>query len=180
MGGQEPGDVIWTTSAAPLIIHERVVELLTHSALTGWSTYPVEVHSKSGRVVPGYAGLAVSGRCGPVDISRSAIGLRQMPGGWFPYFRGHFFVPDTWDGSDLFMAAPDHLGKVSTMRFLSARGRQVLRGAKVRNLSLIRLTESQTDTSVYTIGLQHLLPADFERRLALAYAEAGVPRPTHI
>jgi hypothetical protein len=130
--------------------------------------------------VPGYAGMAISGRCGPVDLSRSAIELREMPGGWFPYFRGHFFVPDTWDGSDLFMAVPDQLGKLSTARFISARGCQVLTRAKIRNLDFISLTESRTNTSVYTIGLQHLLPADFEQRIALACAEAGVPRPIQI
>jgi hypothetical protein len=180
MGSAAPSPVIWTTSAGPLILHESVLDLLAHERVSGWSTYPVEVYAKSGEPVPGFAGLAITGRCGPVDLSRSAIELREYPGGWVPHFRGHYFVPDTWDGTDLFMEAPDQLGKTSTSRFLSPRGYSILKRARVRNLRFVRLTESLRATDVYTIGLQHLLPRNFQHRVAQAYTAAGVPRPSWI
>lgn len=69
--------------------------------LTGFSTYPVRpTHNR--KPVPGYRGLAVSGRCGRVDESR---------GTWLevnkPFrrrvLRGMYFDEKSWDGSDFFL-----------------------------------------------------------------------------
>ena len=180
MGSPEPGDIVWTTYAAPLIVHTRVIDLLAHHKFTGWTTYPVEVHTKSDRLVPDYFGLSITGRCGRVDLSRSAIEIQEYPGGWIPHFRGHYFIPDTWDGSDLFMEAPDQLGRVSTWRMMTGTLKRALAKAKVKNILVRRLTDKRVNTSVYTIGQEHLLPPDYEQRLQAAYAEAGVPRPSWI
>jgi hypothetical protein len=74
------------------------------------------------------------------------------------------------------MEMPDSLGKVTASRFVTERVRSTLQEAQVGNLRFARLTEEMVACSVYTIGLKHLLPADFERRVAIAYDEAGVPR----
>lgn len=176
MGGGVPSDVIWTTSAHPLIVHGRVIDLFRANGFTGWSTYAVEVYAKDERVIPDYYGLTITGRCARQDLSRSSILLVQMPGGWVPRFHGHYFDPASWDGSDLFMEAPDQLGKVSMWRCVTERVWRVLRQAKVGNLLFQRLPDVSVSTSVYD-GLRHLLPVDFKDRLATAYAEAGVPRP---
>ena len=178
MGSAIPSDIIWTTSATPIIVHARVLEVFQHHQFTGWSTYPVAVWTKAGELAPDYFGLAINGRCARVDLSRSTSELREYPGGWVPHFRGHFFVPDTWDGSDLFMEAPDQAGKISAKRMMTDTVRRALAKAKVRNLELCSLPDESVSTSVYTIALQHLLPPDFEQRVAEAYAHAGVPRPS--
>lgn len=59
MGGKIPSDVVWTTSAVPLIVSDRVIEVLTKCRFTGWSTYPVKLIHGSGDEVAGYQGLAI-------------------------------------------------------------------------------------------------------------------------
>ena len=71
MGGP-PKDFIWTTSLFPKIVSQRVVDVLHSNRFTGWTTYPVEVYAKDGQRIEGYAGLAIVGRCGPLDKTPSA------------------------------------------------------------------------------------------------------------
>jgi hypothetical protein len=177
MGSGTPGNVIWTVNAHPVFVHARVLELFEANGFTGWTSYPAEVVSKSGVAIPDYFLLGIIGRCGPVDLSRSRIVLLEYPGGWIPHFRGRYFDPDTWDGSDLFMHAPDSLGKVMLHRFVTDPVRRALRRAKIYNLDFERPTDSYVPTNNYTIGLRHLLPDNFEARVAATYAKGGVPRP---
>lgn len=177
MGSAAPGDVIWTTSAHPLIVSARVVELLRSQQLTGWSTYPVRVFDKAGHERDGFAGLAVTGRCGPIDLSKSTVEVRQYPGGHFPEFHGHFFDPATWDGSDFCVPAPDAEGRVSLDRIVSARVVQLFKHNRITNLRLVALSDARISTSVFEVGLQHLLPADFHARVSSAYRAAAVLPP---
>lgn len=180
MGGAMPLDVVWTTLGAPLVVSSRVIRLLKTSGFTGWDTYPVELVDKAGHFVPGYAGLMVSGRCDPVDLSRSELVLREFPGGWFPKLRGHFFPPESWDGSDLFMERKDERG--STTLTIHATGRliQSLRRERIKNFHIEPIAEVEMGTSVYGIGKAYRLPLDLDARLAEAYARAGVPRPAAV
>jgi hypothetical protein len=107
MGSGTPGDLIWTTSGAGLILSEIAVGLLKAAGCTGWRTFPAQVFGKDGREYEGYYGLSVLGRCGPIDYSRSAIVWRKFPGGLFPYFKGEYFEPASWDESDMFMERAD-------------------------------------------------------------------------
>lgn len=180
MGTAEPGDVVWTSDVFPLVVHARVVDVLDRHHLTGWDTFDVDVYSKSGRRVPDYHGIAIHGRCGRVDLSRSAIELRLMPRGWWPDFRGHFFDEGSWDGSDLFMDRPDSQGTSTGFRFVSRRVVDAFSKAKVRNIAFCALSEERVATTTYSIGSSHLLPPDFSERLRAAYATAGVEPPSWI
>jgi hypothetical protein len=177
MGASEPGDVIWTTSAYPLIVHIRVLDLLASRGFTGWSSHALDVWTKSGKRLSDYAALIISGRCGRAELTRSNIVLSEYPGGWHPQFLGHFFAEESWDGYDFFMEMPDSLGHITGNRFVTQQVRDALNQAGVGNLRFTRLTETRVLCSVYTIGLRHLLPADFEGRVERAYKEAGVQRP---
>ena len=177
MGGGTPGDVIWTTSAAPVVVHARVVALLREHAFTGWATYPVTVAAKSGDLHPDYFGLAITGRCGPIDLARSAVALVEYPGGWVPHFEGHYFDPDSWDGSDLFMERPDALGHLTMSRLCTDRVRHALERAKIRGLRFTALPEVRVSTAVFAIGSPHRLPPDYAARLEAAYVKVGVPQP---
>jgi hypothetical protein len=179
-GGATPGDIIWTTSGCPLIVHERVLELFRRLQFTGWGFYPVQVSTKTGEQLHGYHGLTITGRCGPVDLARSEVVLRQLPGGtaaWLPHFLGHYFPPESWDESDLFMESPDSMRKRTCRRFVTQRVRDAILGAKITNVALTRLTEVCVIASTYTVGSKHLLPLDYGNRVEVAYKAAGVPRP---
>ena len=180
MGAALPADIIWTTSGCPLIVHARVIDLFEMHGLTGWTGYPVQVRAKNGTRLPDYIGLSITGRCGPIDLTRSEIVLRQFPRGWIPYFQGHFFAHDTWDGSDLFMESADALGKVTARRFVGPRTHKLLRQINAPNLKFGRLSEHSLACSIFEIGLRHLLPPDYADRVAFAYERSKVPRPPFV
>ena len=105
MGSAKPDAVVHTTYATPIIFADSVVQLLRSHEFTGWSLYEVAVHDKQGKRVPGYQGFAVTGRCGDIDWARGIEVSRIRPAGIFPVWKGLFFDPDSWDGSDFFMPA---------------------------------------------------------------------------
>jgi hypothetical protein len=160
-----------------MIVSDRVIRIFEEHRFTGWSTYPVAVSDRSGHEIEGYAGLAITGRCDPVDIARSSVVLREYPAGWFPNFRGQFFDLDSWDGSDLFMERPDERGDFTVRRYATGRVARALQREKVRQLTVVSLTDVEIDAVGYRIGKPHRMPADFEQRVADAYASQGVPRP---
>jgi hypothetical protein len=108
---------------------------------TGWTTYPVELYDKAGQAVPGYHGLAVTGRTGPIDPDLSPVMTVPPPvpeGKAMPHRIGHRFWPETWDGSDLF--SPE-----GTMLVLGVQEvRDALVEAKVTNVESRRITEIET------------------------------------
>lgn len=90
-----PKDVIHSGVAITLI-SDRVVDILTSHGFTGWTTYPVDLRGKHGESIPGCQGLAVRGRCGALDDSRSTKYDQTFPGGVFPCWRGYFFPESSW------------------------------------------------------------------------------------
>jgi hypothetical protein len=59
--GQTPRDVM-AGDAALLLISERLRTVLRDGGFSGWTTYPARLRDKTGAVIPGYHGLAVTGR----------------------------------------------------------------------------------------------------------------------
>ncbi|MHB0935364.1 MAG: hypothetical protein ACYDCO_16640 [Armatimonadota bacterium] len=177
MGGATPSDIIWTGMGYPLIVSQRVADLLTANGLIGWETYDVIITGKDGSRIPGYHGIAIHGRCGRTDLSRCQIVLKEYPGGWYPSFKGCYFDPDSWDGSDFFMETPDAKGNASATKFITARVWKAFRKAKIANLQYERLDEVEVDTATFEISSAYRLPEDFKQRLMRAYQEAGVPIP---
>lgn len=145
--GSRALDFISTTDVAPKLVSDRVVAILR--PFTGWETYPVIVHGKDGKVIKGYAGLAVTGRCGPIDDTKS----RQIteppivPQG-LPRKRwlGLYFDLTSWDGSDLFV--PEGTGlTVATEAVKVAMGR-----AEISNVQFTSLTEAENMSSALLFG----------------------------
>jgi hypothetical protein len=120
-----------------LILHERVFDLLRAGGFSGWQPYPCEVIDKAGIRLGGYSGLAVRGRCGPIDNSRSIEFDKIMPGGTFKWWRGLFFDPATWDGSDFFMPTEGRSGLI----FVTEPVKKALERVKHIVLSRLDLVE---------------------------------------
>jgi hypothetical protein len=134
MGASAPGDIVRTTIAAPMIVSDRVVTILR--VFSGWITYPVKLIGKNGSQLPGYHGLAITGRCGPIDNARAIKFDKIMPGGIYPWWRGLYFDPMTWDGTDLFMPI-DRVGWI----FVVERVRRALERANVGDLVFTSLDD---------------------------------------
>jgi hypothetical protein len=136
--------------------------------------------SRRDRTEDGFYGMAVTGRCDRVDLLRSELVVRQYPGGWFPKFRGHFFAPESWHGSDLFMERAGEQGSTTLALQATAQLVRALRRERIKNLLMEHIAEVEVPTSVYGIGKAYRLPPDYEARLADAYARQGVPRPATV
>lgn len=134
MGGT-PRDVIWTTYAGPMIVRNTVVELFRAHEFTGWKTFPVEVYDRKGQNLPGYVGLAVYGRCGPIDNAQSEVIPHKYRPSGSPVLRGLYFDPSSWDGSDFFMTS------TTTWVFVRDSVKVALERAKVTNIAYRKLTE---------------------------------------
>jgi len=143
MGSAEPGDVNWTTHAAPIIISDSVVSLLRTHGFTGWSLYPVTVQNKQKQTVPGYSGLAITGRCGNLDDSMSVEVPRIFPAGIFPVWKGLLFEPTSWDGSDLFMPAQRF-----SFVFVVEAVKNAFERAKIRNVKFTPLDQFERSWTI--------------------------------
>ena len=139
MGAARPVDIIWTGFAVPVLVSERVVQILREGKFTGWDVTPVELRDKAGAHLPGYYFLSVLGRCGPIDYSRSETIQERLPGGWFPRLKGLYFDPATWDGSDIF------LPEGTRFKFAVEPVKRALVRAKVKNIVFTRLDEIELD-----------------------------------
>ena len=140
--GSRAYDLIGTTHVILKLISARVVSAL--APFTGWTTYPVEVYGRKGELIPGYRGLAVTGRCGPIDNRRSQprICPPPVPQGqpvrrWF----GLYFDSATWDGSDVFV--PEGTG----LTVVTEAVKVALQHNKITNVEFCQLTEAENASS---------------------------------
>lgn len=120
------------------LVSERFIDTLKAGGFSGWRTFPVTILGKDKQEISGYSGLAITGRCGPLDNSRSE--RRTLPAKWpavrpVPAWYGLYFDLSTWDGSDLFM--PEGTGFI----FVTEPAKSALEKAKLTNLHFTRLTE---------------------------------------
>jgi hypothetical protein len=131
---------MWTTFVAPIIVADSVVQVLRSHGFTGWSLYDVTVRDKQDQLIPGYSGLSVTGRCGNIDWASGIEVPRIFPAGIFPVWKGLFFDPESWDGSDFFMPA-EPVGYV----FVVEAVKKALERAKIRNMGFTPLAQFERD-----------------------------------
>jgi len=136
MGRRLPADLIWTDDATPLLLSARVVSLFRQHELTGWSTYEIDLFGKNGEPIPGYHGLSVTGRCGPIDNSMSKKVPKQFPAKVSTVWQGLYFDPSTWDGSSIFMPEGGW-GYI----LITEAVKRALETAKVKNVAFTCLEE---------------------------------------
>jgi hypothetical protein len=114
--------------------------------VTGWTSYPVDLRGPSGSSIADYHLLAVHGRCGPIDFSRSEIVRKKYPSGTFSEYRGIFFDLESWDKSGIFMPEND-IGAV----FVSEAAKSVILKLENANLTLEPLASVQWDEETKAI-----------------------------
>lgn len=127
-GKRKPADIIWL-GVAELAVSPMFLD--TVKQFTGWSTYPVEVYDGWGSLEPGYAGLAITGRCGRMLHNLSRV---EGEGKWAEYV-GLEFAPETWDGSDMFYPS------IGAGAIISKPLHDALRKAKITNYLATPLPE---------------------------------------
>jgi hypothetical protein len=141
MGARAPGEVVWTTLGFPVLVSEKMVELLRSAGASGWSAVPLQLYDKKNQHVGSHHYVCIHGRCGPLDEDRSAQLPRIYPGGVFPILRGLYFDPATWDGSDIFVP-----GKTAFILVVD-RVKEVFEQADVKNVTFTPLDEVERRAS---------------------------------
>lgn len=104
--GKNPKDFIWTDDTSILAVSDKFLSLLIRLKATGWASYPVVIKNNDGGSIEGYQGLAITGRSGPIDLSKSPrVQIPPSYDGGPPRFRRKGLPVDasSWDGSDLFV-----------------------------------------------------------------------------
>ena len=136
--GSQAMDVLWSDWIAIVVVSSRLVGVLRAIGATGWSTYPVDASDRNGAPLDGYAGLAITGRVGALDRTRSEIIQKPAPtptGTAYAMLKGLYFDEGTWDGSDIFLVE-DTLYIV-----VSERVKRALERARITNVRFTRLTD---------------------------------------
>ena len=128
--GKRPYDVVGSTILLHLV-SPRLRTALRSGGITGWDTLSVDTGSFA--LIRGYEVLRILGRCGPIDDSQSERVILPPPtksgravDGW----RGLYFDPVSWDGSDIF--GPPETGHI----FMTKRTADLVRQMKPSNASL--------------------------------------------
>ena len=156
-GGYLPRDVIWATWKAwlhaptdaatvqfhnylrCLLVNQRCVDALRTGGVTGWRLFPVEFEGKRGEPIEGYHGLAITGRCGSIDLS-AAWQVANGPG-IHHAIRGVSIPQNLWDGPDLFVPATGE-----DFIFATQRARDAFASSEITGVWLERIDGSLDDT----------------------------------
>lgn len=126
-------DVIVPSRVCPFVVSGKIIDALTENNITGWKATSVRI---AGKEDLRYYVLMITGRCGPVDYTKSERIIQKSPGGIdCPYLRGLYFDLDSWDGSDFFMA--EDVGFI----FTTEKVKKLLVRIKSRNVSFERITD---------------------------------------
>lgn len=134
--GRYPKDIM-TADVVMYVVSGKFIKVLKDNQFTGWSTFAVKPHDKRGEEIKGYKGLAVTGRCGKIDNSKSKwVKRKAIIGDAMVRVRyGYYFDPKSWDGSDIFLA--EGTGVV----FVVKKVKEALENAKISNVEFIKNTE---------------------------------------
>ena len=160
-GGKEPSQLFWNTVCDPFCVNEEVLRILKENELTGWKAIPATVTDKNKKKWKNYFAITVTGRTNHIDYMDSVIVFNKMPGGLFPSFKGLYFTPDTWDGSDIFMERADNNGKATAFVYVTKRLVDIFKKHKITNVDFLNFNEFEMDCSSVIIG------ADDEKYVAM-------------
>jgi len=135
--GKRYYDVIIPSSPFPYLVSDKIIDAFVQNSITGWKATSVKIVGKEDLK---YYVLMVTGRCGIVDRNRSEKIIQKSPGGIeCPYIRGLYFEPESWDGTDIFVA--DNVSWI----FCTEKVKTVIEEIKATNISFERNTDITID-----------------------------------
>jgi len=139
--GKNIYDLVGTGYSPLYLLSDNITNLLRDHKIIGWKTYPTMLYDRKGKEVKGYSIFSITGRCGPVDWSKSEKFVKDpfVPGGRAAnMLRGLYPNMDIWDGSDVFMPNDDSL-----YIFLTKKVRDLLIKNEATNILMEKVTEKE-------------------------------------
>jgi hypothetical protein len=136
--GSTAYDLVGCTFVELMLVSQAFCDAMEERRVTGWQTYPVELTGRHGERLTGYQGLAVTGRSGAIERSKSQEIIkppRNLAGKAKRWRRGLFFAPESWDGSDIFIP------EGSAWVLVTDRVKDAITDAGLTNIEFQRVTE---------------------------------------
>jgi len=138
--GKNVYDLIPTGFAYLYLVSEKVHDLLRSNKVSGWNTFPVKVFDSQKNEISGYYGFSVTGRCGPIDSSKSKKVNKPAPtpyGKPYDALEGLYFLPGSWDGSEIF--SPSNTAHT----FVTEKVKELFEQERITNAEFEKITESE-------------------------------------
>jgi hypothetical protein len=165
-GASEPSNLFWNMVTEPFCINQATVDILKQSSLSGWSIIPVTVKNKFGAILAdNYFAMTVHGRTNPIDYLKRDIVIKQMAGGKFPYFKGLYFDPESWDGSDIFMTKADVDGKKTAFIYVTKKFVDTFKKHKIANISFENFNDFEIDCFAIQVSATDELKKKIEDKI---------------
>ena len=154
--GKNLYDIVSTGYAGLYLFSDKVINVLINNKITGWKTYPCILLDKNNKEVKGYSIFSVMGKCGSIDLSKSATLEKIIVEGGKPtkMLKGLYFDINTWDGSDVF--SPE--GTMFT--FITRKVRNILLKENIPNIlmsDIIDYEQISTDDEFKNISDEEVL-----------------------
>jgi hypothetical protein len=168
-GTSEPSNLFWNKVGDPFCLNKQVVDLFNQNQITGWTTTPALVSNRLlNKTIDDYFAVSVNGRVGPINFLKSDIVFKQYPGGKFPHFKGLYFEPESWDGSDIFMTKPDQYGRITGFMYVTKRFVDVFRKNNITNIRFINFNDYLIDCGMVKIGAPESLKKEIDAKIKCA------------
>jgi len=141
--GTKLHDILNTGYVSLFLISEKMRDILEENNLTGWKTFPITLLDKQKKEILGYYGFSITGRCGPIDYSKSQIMQKRFieNGPLWNFYKGLHIDLDKWDGCDFFLPEGNFGIKIT------AKTADILKKNKISNVFLENLVDVETDES---------------------------------
>lgn len=164
-GGQEPGSLFWNQVNDPFCIHNDLLDILRKNEISGWSAIPVTIESKNGIKNSSFSALKIHGRANAIDYLESDVVFVQTPRGRSASFKGLYFEPESWDGSDLFMSRSDNYGKSTAFVYASKKLVEIFKKAKVKNIKFTNFNDFEIWCPTITICANESYKSQLENKI---------------
>lgn len=131
--GRCKADIIGTGSVSLYLFSSQLIQVFRAENVTGWYSTPVRFDDETASYGE-YQALSVVGRCGAIDFARSRLVEKRKADRKEKWWRGLYFDPESWDGSDIFTpAGTAHV-------FMVARVAELLRLCDIDGATLVALS----------------------------------------
>jgi len=171
-GSSEPSNLFWNMVTETFCVNKTLVDLLQNANISGWTGISTTVLTKSGnKSIDNYFAVTVNGRANSIDYLRTDIIFEQLPGGQFPFFKGLFFDPESWDGSDIFMTRFDNNRKSKYTAFIYVTKKFVdtFKKNKVTNIRFVNFNDYTTDCEIIKSGATELFKRAIDEKVEKAH-----------
>lgn len=144
--GKEFRDTLDTGWAGLYLMSDKMKSLLQENKLTGWKSFSIRLLDKKENELQGYSGLSITGKCGPIDISKSEVFKKRLvPNGpRCTFYKGLYVGLDEWDGSDFFLPRHNY-GTITTTKAAGVIKSNKLTNIRLTNLAEIEIGEGTAD-----------------------------------